>query len=260
VAEMDAVHFHGHAGKFTRHPVKGHTYAMVLFYNAYTSPVLMSEYQVVGRSVAADEAAKKQLMVARLNGDLEKNKALLQNFNLKPETLPFIGWLIKDDQDWEHRPIRGAPELLSLINDDLKTSLSIGKEDIKVHELTANHFGGHAGKFTSHPVRGHYYALVLFYDGKSDQNILANYQVAARAVATQPLGNKIMMGQLNVETEENKVMVERFQLEELPFMAWLKKGEENWDRIMETDADPLLARINTTLTEAQGASTKKDEL
>jgi hypothetical protein len=250
--QLDAVHFAGNAGRFNRHPVQGHTFAMVLFFDADTGPVMRSEFEVVARMVAEQESAASKLMVGQVDGDLERNNDTLKNFQLKKGSLPFIAWLTRGEQDWEHRRITDARTLLKGISKDLGIELDIAKEEIKVHELTADNLRGHAGKFTSHPVRGHYFAAVLFYDSTIDPDMLEDYQVAARAIARSSIGSKVMMGQMNTAEEENKDLVESlFGLKQLPFLAWLEKGQRSLGEIAERKAEDWVAGLNATVLETQ---------
>lgn len=219
---------------------------MVLIYDSDTSPVLMSEYQVVARAVAARDLASK-VMVAQMRGDTDQNKIMVERFELKK--LPFIVWLTKGEQDWQGRKLGRAQNLLEGVKFSLKLDdeFSLAQEEKAVIEMDAAHFRENAGKFTAHPVRGHSYALVLFFDDAQTERLLLEYDAVARTLAHLDLSSKVMVARLNVGTEQNKVMKERFDLKQLPFIAWLTKGNQDWWAMTMRTAEDLVAQIHERL-------------
>lgn len=246
VFELTADNFRGHAGRFNFHPVQGHSNAMVLFYDSVTSPVMLSEYQVVGRAVAARNLGSK-VMVGQLRADTDENKAMVERFQLK--TFPFVAWLTQGQKEWSGRPIGRAQDLLKGLSINLKldAELQFAPDEKQVIEMEADNFRGDAGFFLSHPVRGHRHALLMFYNATTSAGLHSEYQVVARTLAHLDLAKKVMVARLNVSVEENKVMVERFDLQYIPFIAWLKKGQQDWWGVFERRAEDVVAQVHEKL-------------
>lgn len=244
VLELTAANFGQDFGKFEQHPVRGHTQAMVLFYDANTSDVMLSEFQAVAQAVGARGLADK-VMIAQLKGDAEENKAM-GRFGLK--RFPFVAMLTEGKQAWSVRRASRAPVLLTGLTKILKLEPELALAPVSfekgVIELQGNHFRGNAGEFASHPVKGHKFALVMCHDANSSPGLFSEYEAVARTLAHFDAASKVMVARMDVDVEANKVMKERFELDQLPFILWLTQGEEDWSAMSMRSTEDLVAQIH----------------
>ena len=86
--------------------------------------------------------------------------------------------------------------------------------------------------------------MLLFYDSDTIRDypdLLSEYQAAARALAASDLASKVMVAKMDADIDQNKVMLERFDLKQLPFIAWLTKGDQDWSGISGPSAESWLS-------------------